>query len=138
MKRSIVLDDEAVQALSSARHPKHRKALAQIQVVATRKSKALPIVVVVPTAVRVEAGCVRTSPETNLFNSLRIADAPLGTDEADAAARIRFETGVSVVDAHIGATVQSMAGTGPITIVSSDPDDLATVAGAVQVTLVTL
>ncbi len=138
MKQTVVLDNEAVQALLTASHPKHRKVLAHMQVVAMRKSKAASIITVAPTAVRVEAGCDRSAPTANLFNNLRIVDAALGTIEANSAVRIRAETGVSVADSHVGATIRSMASEGRVTVISSDPDDMVAVAGSVQVTMVAL
>jgi hypothetical protein len=59
----VVLDNEAVQALASPHHPKHRKVLAHLEVVERRKRHAVAISLVVPAAVRVEAGWDRTSPQ---------------------------------------------------------------------------
>ena len=56
MSQVVLLDNEAVQALEDPTHPKHRRVVAQAQVVAQRKRRAASIEVVVPTAVRVEAG----------------------------------------------------------------------------------
>jgi hypothetical protein len=52
----IILDNEAIQALASPSHRKHRHALAYLQVIASRKQRAIDIQTVVPTTVRVEAG----------------------------------------------------------------------------------
>jgi len=76
MSRIVVLDNEAVQALQNPAHPKHRRVVSLAQVVASRKRRAATVEVAVPTAVRVEAGWDRTSPEWVFPNRLRIADVP--------------------------------------------------------------
>jgi hypothetical protein len=88
----------------------------------------------VPTAVRVEAGWDRTSPAWAFPNRLRIADSPLGTVSANAAAGIRDRTGVSVADSHLGAVIQS-APHDQITVVTSDPGDMRLVAGDKNITV---
>ena len=127
MMRLVVLDNEAVQALQDPAHPKHRHVVSHAQVVASRKRRAVAIQVVVPTAVRVEAGWDRTSPAWVFPNRLRIADSPLAVSSG-LSAGIRNETGVSVADSHVGAIIQS-AHDGQITVVTSDPGDMRLVAG---------
>ena len=61
MKRLVILDNEAVQALQDPAHPKHRQVVGHAQVVASRKRRAIAIQMVVPTTVRVEAAWDRTS-----------------------------------------------------------------------------
>jgi len=134
MTRLVVLDNEAVRALQDTGHPKHRQVVSQAQVVASRKRRAVAIQMVVPTAVRVEAGWDRTSPAWVFPNRLRIADSPLDTASANTAAGIRDRTGVSVADSHIGAVVQSVPG-GHITVVTSDPGDMRLVAGDKNITV---
>jgi hypothetical protein len=107
VSRLIVLDNEAVQALADPAHPKHRQVVSHAQVVASRKRRAMPISLAVPTAVRVEAGWDRNSPSWAFLNRLRIGDVPLDTAQANAAAAIRDCTRVSVADAHVGAVVQA-------------------------------
>lgn len=138
MSSVVVLDNEAVRALMSAAHPKHRRALSFVQVVAGRKKKAADVEVVVPTAVRVEAGWDRTVGSAPFINLLRVRDAVLDGASANAAAAIAAAHGVSVADAHIGAVIRSRpAGTG-VTVLSSDANDRRIVAGAVPVTVVRL
>jgi hypothetical protein len=60
MTRLVVLDNEAVQALRDPAHPRHRHVISHAQVVTSRKSRAVALELVVPTAVRVEAGWDRT------------------------------------------------------------------------------
>ena len=78
---------------------------------------------VVPTAVRVEAGWDRTSPAWAFPNRLRITDSALDTANANTAVGIRDRTGVSVADSHIGSVIQS-APYSQITVVTSDPGDM--------------
>ena len=137
MTRLVVLDNEAVQALQDSAHPKHRQVVSQAQVVASRKRRAAAIEIVVPTAVRVEAGWDRTSPAWAFPNRLRIADSPLDTARASTAAGIRDRTGVSVADSHIGAVIQS-APHSQITVVTSDPGDMRLVAGDKNITVATI
>ena len=134
MTRLVVLDCEAVQALRDPGHPKHRQVVSQAQVVASRKRRAVAIQLVVPTAVRVEAGWDRTSPASAFPNRLRIADRLLDTASANTAAAIRDRTGVSVADSHIGAVIQS-APDDQITVVTSDPGDMRLVAGDKNITV---
>lgn len=136
MTRSVILDNEAVQALLSAHHPKHRKVLALVQVVVTRKRRHVDINVVVPTAVRVEAGWDRSRPAAALVNRLRIADASLDCPQADVAASIAAELGVSVADAHVGATMRSLSAGGDVTVVTSDRRDMARIASGTDRSIV--
>jgi predicted nucleic acid-binding protein len=137
MTRLVVVDNEAVQALANPHHPKHQRALGYVEVVERRKRHAAAISLLAPTAVRVEAGWDRTSPQWALLNRLRIVDAPLDAVCANKAAEIRERTQVSVADAHIGATVQS-APDADITVVTSDPEDIRRVAGGRLVTVVAI
>jgi len=137
MSHVVLLDNEAVQALEDPTHPKHRRVVAQAQVVAQRKRRAASIEVVVPTAVRVEAGWARTASAWAFPNRLRINDMPLDSVHANTAAAIRSRTGVSVADAHLGAVIQS-APADRITVVTSDPDDMRLVAGHRQIIVVSI
>jgi hypothetical protein len=134
MTHLVVLDCEADQALRDPGHTKHRRVVSQAQVVANRKRRAVAIQMVVPTAVRVEAGWDRTSPAWVFPNRLRIADSPLDTASANTAAGIRDRTGVSVSDSHMGTVIQS-APHGQITVVTSDPGDMRLVAGDKNITV---
>ena len=132
-----MLDNEAVHALADPAHPKHRQVVSHAQIVASRKRRAEAIALVVPTAIRVEAGWDRTSPAWAFANGLRISDAPLDTAQANAAAAIRHRTRVSVADGHVGAVIQASA-TGQITVITSDPADMRLVAGDRVITVVTI
>jgi predicted nucleic acid-binding protein len=137
VSRLIVLDNEAIQALADPAHPKHRRVLSHVQVVANRKRRAAQLSLAVPTSVRVEAGWDRTSPAWAFLNRLRIADIPLDSASASTAAAIRNRTKVSVADAHIGAAVQAALAT-EITILTSDPHDMRQAAEDQTVTIVAI
>ena len=62
MSHLVVLDNEAVHALSDPFHKKHVRVISHVRMVAGRKGRGRPAAVVVPTAVRVEAGWDRTMP----------------------------------------------------------------------------
>ena len=133
----VLLDNEAVQALADPAHRKHPHVVSHVQVVASRKRRAAPITIAVPTAIRVEAGWNRNSPAWTFTNRLRIADIPLDAPYANVAASIRHAAQVSVADAHIGAVVQS----GPadrISVISSDPADMRRIARDRNVIVVTI
>jgi predicted nucleic acid-binding protein len=134
----LILDNEAVQALMSTEHPKHRRALSFVQVVARRKKKSADVAMVVPTAVRVEAGWDRTAESAAFINLLRIRDGVLDGASANAAAAIVSAHGVSVADAHIGVVIRSRLDPSGVTVLSSDPEDMRVVAGAATVTVVRL
>jgi hypothetical protein len=130
----VILDNEAIQALASPAHRKHRQALAYVQVIASRKRRAADIRAVVPTTVRVEAGWDRTSPAWAFPNRLRITDVPLDPAAASTAAAICAQTGVSVADAHIGAVISAALAT-RVTVVTSDPANMHRIAGDKSVTV---
>ena len=136
--RTVVLDNEAVQALHSSDHPKHPRVVAHVQVVARRKRKAIPLDILVPAAVRVEAGWDRRAPAAALINHLRITDVALDAVRANVAAELVSRRGVSVADAHIGATVGTVAGRGPVTLITSDREDMAAVTDPAPVTIVAI
>src|SRR5262245_6467394 len=134
MTRLVILDSEAVQALMDPAHRKHRRVIGYAQVVASRKLRGAEIQVVVPTAVRVEAGWDRRSLRWALPNRLRIADVPLAAGHANEAAGIRSKIGVSVTDAHLGALIQ-LTSADEVTVITSDPGDMRRVAGDKYVTV---
>jgi len=134
MSHLVILDNEAVQALRDPAHPKHRRVVAHAQVVTSRKRRAAAVSLAVPTTVRAEAGWDRTSPAWAFPNKLRIADDPLDTARASAAAAIRTRTAVTVADAHLGALIQA-APASQVTVITSDPADMRLVAGNATITI---
>ena len=137
MKRLVLLDNEAVQALADRTHRKHRRVLYELRIVASRITRGLQVGLAVPATVRVEAGWDRTSPAWALANRLRIADIPLGAEHADAAAAIRKRTRVSVADAHLGAAIQR-ASSEHVTVITSDPGGMRLVAEGRRVDVVAI
>ncbi|HTR91165.1 MAG TPA: hypothetical protein VMI73_05445 [Trebonia sp.] len=137
MTHLIVLDNEAVQALSDPAHKKHVRVISHVRVAADRKSRGLPIRIVVPTAVRVEAGWDRTEPAWALLNRLLIGDITLDGLNANIAASIRQDARVPVADAHIGAVIQATTAA-KVTVVTSDPGDVRRVAADREVNVITI
>jgi hypothetical protein len=131
--RTVVLDNEAVQALADAAHRKHRRVLAIVNLVATRNARrdAPAVQLVVPTAVRVEAGWHRRARKAATINRLRIDDLVLDTAAADSAVEVRSTLAVSVADAHIAACLGRTPG--PHAVVTSDVEDLRRIAGHLDV-----
>lgn len=130
--RTVIFDNEAVEALVDVEHRKHRRVLAVVEVVAARNlRRAGSVRLVVPTAVRVEAGWDRREPRTAAINRLRIHDTTLDTDTANRAACTRATLAISVADAHIATTLE--ATTPPHAVLTSDPDDVRRIADHLDV-----
>ncbi|HVF75099.1 MAG TPA: hypothetical protein VM938_08620 [Acidimicrobiales bacterium] len=130
--RTVVLDNEAVQALADPAHRKHRRVLAVVEAVAARNlRRAGSVRLVVPTAVRVEAGWDRRTPRAAAVNRLRIDELPLDSATADRAAAVRTKLGVSVADAHLAAVLDVTAA--PHAVITSDADDMGRIADALAV-----
>lgn len=133
--RSIVLDNEAVQALADPHSAKHRAVVAHLAGAASRRRRGRVVEAVVPTAVRVEAAWDRTAPSAAAINRFPVRDHPLDSPAADVAAQIQRATSTGVADAHIGATVRSLSST-DVVVLTSDPADIAAVCSSSQVTIV--
>jgi hypothetical protein len=129
---TIVLDNEAVQALRDVAHRKHRRALAVLEVVNQRSGRRPPPPsVVVPVAVRVEAGWDRRAPSNAALNRIsRARDVALDESRADRATELREATGVSVVDATVAQTAEGSPG--PVAILTSDTADMRRLAALVD------
>ncbi|MDQ2709228.1 MAG: hypothetical protein M3Z25_17050 [Actinomycetota bacterium] len=143
----VVLDNEAVQALITPGHRKHRRVLAAVEVVLSRrKRRADSVRLVVPTAVRVEAGWDRRKAGAAEINRLRVEDSALDRGMADRAAAIRGALRVSVADAHLGAVIaaptaaNTAADHSTIAVLTSDVEDIQRIAGhlGADVTVVAL
>jgi predicted nucleic acid-binding protein len=137
MSHLVLLDNEAVQALSDPAHKKHVHVFSHVRMVVGRKRRDLPVTVAVPTAVRVEAGWDRTVPGWAFLNRLLIGDITLDGSSANIAASIRQAARVSVADAHIGAVIQATTAT-KITVITSDPADVRRVAADKEVNVVSI
>jgi len=129
---TVILDNEAVQALIDPAHHKHRRLLATIEAVATRNlRRAGSVRLLVPTTVRVEAGWDRQARGSAVINQLRVGDVALDSAAADLAARVRTELGVSIADSHVAVVLGTEPG--PHAVVTSDAEDIRRIAGMVGV-----
>lgn len=133
--RTLILDNAAVQALIDPEHRRHRLVLAHLAAVVTRRRKGRPVTIVVPTAVRVEAGWDRSDPRVATANRLRVGDAHLDTPTADLAADIVRRSDVGVADAHVGAVARTLEAD-DIVVLTSDPDDMARAAQPRRITAI--
>lgn len=124
--RSIVLDNEAVQALADSTHAKHRTVVAHLAGAVARRRRGTVVDTVVPTTVRVEAGWDRGAPGAAAINRFRLRDHALDAPAANLAASIQGRCGLGPADAHIGAAVQSVS-SGDVIVLTSDPSDIAVV-----------
>jgi hypothetical protein len=122
---AVVFDNEAVQALYDPHHPKHRTVLAYVEAgnQRRRKSGSEPRMLL-PVAVRIEAGWDRTQPVAATINRIlpRTSDVDLRTTAADRAAHLMSATGTSPVDATVAQVAESAPQ--PAAILTSDVDDM--------------
>jgi hypothetical protein len=126
--RTVVLDNEAIQALVDVAHHQHRRVLAAVEATAARNlRRAGTVQLVVPTAVRVEAGWDRRARQSAAINRLRASDSPLDRPAADRAADVVTALGVSVADAHLGSLLATTPG--PPTVRTSDEADVRRISG---------
>lgn len=120
-QHTLVLDNEAVQALADQAHRKHRRLLAYVDAAATRNEmRAGTVRILTPVAARVEAGVARSS--SALLGRYRVADQPLDGARADRAVLLR-RAGGSVVDACVAEAAVTVAA-GEVTVLTSDLTDL--------------
>lgn len=119
----VVLDNEAVQALIDPEHTKHRRVLAHLESALVRRRRGDSTRVVVPCAVRVEAGWDRSAPTGAAIKRFRVTDMALDSRQADVAAAIVARDRVSVADAQVGAAVVVNDWSGAV-ILTSDPNDM--------------
>ena len=124
--RTVVLDNEAVQALTDSAHAKHRTVVAHLAGAVSRRRRGTIVDAVAPTTVRVEAGWDRGAPGAAAINRFRLRDHALDASAANMAASIRARCGLGPADAHVGATVRSVS-YGEVVVLTSDPTDIAVV-----------
>lgn len=130
--RSVVLDNEAVQALTDVSHAKHRRAMALMEAIAAKnRTRSGSQRLLVPTAVRVEAGWNRTAPSAAALNRLRVTDHDLDASTADKAASIRSALHISVADAHLGVVLATAIE--PVAVITSDTEDARRVGAHVGI-----
>ncbi len=139
----LVVPDDLAAALSAAPPAvRNREALPRRVVAAMAQTTPTagpnPPRIVVPTAVRVEAGWSRRSRRAAAANRFRVDDEPLVQAAVDDAADIRVAQNLSVADAHLAAVL--WAGRGPFAVLTSEVDDVRRIAAHldVDVTVVAL
>jgi len=127
--RHLVLDNEAAQALLSRRAGDRRRA-AVVEAIAAANGRIL-----VPTAVRVEAGWRRRDPAAAYANRLVHDDDPLDRERADRAVGLRRQVpAASVVDAAVATTAEHVcASNAVVEVLTSDVGDLQALAACVTV-----
>ncbi len=129
--RHLVLDNEAAQALSSSRTHDRRRASVVAAIMAANGR------VVVPTAVRVEAGWRRRDPAAAGSNRLVSNDVPLDSADADRAVQLRrLVPTASVVGATVAIAAERVAADVPCAVVevlTSDVADISALAAHVEV-----
>lgn len=129
--QTVVLDNEAVQALIDVAHRTHRRVLAVVEATSARNLlRAGSVRLVVPAAVRVEAGWDRRAKRSAAINRLRIDDHALDRQAADTAADTVTALGVSVADAHLASVLTSTPG--PHAVLTSDGADVRRIASHVR------
>lgn len=134
---TVVLDNEAVVALADLGHPKHTAVVAVLEVTNQRRRRNEHLRVVVPKAGRVEAGSDRTNPDgAELNRTSRAADVSLDAGATNRCVRLRqLVTEASVVDVTVAEAAES-APLQPVTIVTSDVDDMNRLVGHLGVPVV--
>ncbi|MGQ0623967.1 MAG: hypothetical protein ACT4PP_04825 [Sporichthyaceae bacterium] len=134
---TVLLDNEAVGALLSTSHAKHRRALALVEAVAYRNARRPATTVLsVPTAVRVEACWDRSDPSAAPINRLKVTDVELTSEVTNRAARLRAVLGLSVADAHLGAALETTGG--PHTVITSDVEDVTRLCAHLEIAVTTI
>jgi len=128
---TVVLDNEAVQALADVNHRKHRRTLAILEATNRRSGRrGQHISVVVPVAVRIEAGWDRAASAAAALNRIsRTRDVILDGQAADRATQLRRQAGCSVVDATVAQAAE--ASDGPVAILTSDASDMRRLAALI-------
>ena len=128
----VVLVYEAVSALRDSTHTKHARVLSHLQAAVGRRRRGERSAVVVPCAVRVEAGWDRSQPGAAAINRFPVSDVPLDAAHANVAAAILTRDRVSVADAHIGAAV-AIAAWSDVVVLTSDPRDMVRVCSPTRI-----
>ncbi|MPY96717.1 MAG: hypothetical protein GEU97_01740 [Actinophytocola sp.] len=99
--------------------------------IAQRRARHPSQRILVPVAVRIEAGWDRTSRKAAVINRVSGArDVALTGEAANSAQRLRAATGVSVVDATVGEAAE--AAPKPVVILTSDVDDMRALASRIS------
>lgn len=123
-RRALVLDSAAAGALLSTQRVDRARATV-VEALAAADAE-----VVVPTAVRVEAGWDRTAPTAARANQLVPDDDVLDRRSADRAVVLRTAVpGASVVDASVAVAAERISGADVVEVLTNDLADLTALAG---------
>lgn len=126
--RHLLLDNEAVSALLAAA-PQHTKRAQVLEAVMAANGRT-----VVPTAVRCEALWDRTQQLSAVANLHVRDDDPLDATAANRNVQLRKAApAASLVDAAVVVSAELLPGDDVVEILTSDPDDLAALAGHADV-----
>lgn len=122
---TVVLDNEAVQALADPAHHKHRSMIARLRAVAVLHDRRTRAEVVTPTAVRVEAGAARSDPSASALGRFQVTDLALDSRRAERCIELSQAAGGSVVDATVAQAAEEHAEAGRlVTVLTADLTDL--------------
>jgi hypothetical protein len=128
--RHLVLDNEAVSALL-ATTPQHTKRAQVLKAIMAANGRT-----VVPTAVRCEALWDRTRQRSAAANLHAKDDDPLDRAAADRNVQLRMAVpAASIVDASVIVSAERLRGGDVVEVLTSDPRDLAALAGHAEATI---
>lgn len=129
---TVVLDNEALQALADPRHRKHQVMLEKIAAVKYESGRGASVRVVTPTAVRVEAHVSRRSAGTATLGRFRVQDISLDSTRADRCVALAVAAAATAVDATVAEAAESEARTRRVSVYTSDVGDLTRLVGHVD------
>lgn len=133
LARHLVLDNGAAQALVSSRAHDRRRASVMTALMAANGT------VVVPAAVRVEAGWRRRDPAVAGANRLVSTDVPLSGVDADRAVQLRrLVPSASVVDATVVVAAERLAADVPcalVEVLTFNVPDISALAAHVEASI---
>jgi hypothetical protein len=128
--RHLVLDNEAVSARLDTT-PQHAKRAQVLEAIMAANGRT-----VVPTAVRCEALWDRTQQGAAAANLHFKDDDPLDASAANRNVQLRKAVpAASVVDASVVVSAERLQGGDVVEVLTSDPGDLAALAGHAEATI---
>lgn len=129
---SVVLDNEALQALADPRHRKHQVMLEKIAAVKYECGRGASVRVVTPTAVRVEALVSQQNAGTATLGRFRVQEIPLDATRADRCVALAVVARGTTVDATVAEAAEGEARTRQVSVYTSDVGDLTRLIGHVD------
>lgn len=121
---SLVLDNEALQALADLQHTKHRVMLEKIAAVKYESERGASVRVVTPTAARVEALVARQTGGTAALGRFNVQDIALDSTRADRCVTLGAASTATAVDTTVAEAAESEARARRVTVYTSDVGDL--------------